>query len=303
MGGFDLLRKIPALLLIPFIISVSVSSCLCVTNPNNEDSSAVRAFWLFRTRLDLSYDKSDVIDEIRPETVTRVIDINISICMPGIFQLLIYPYFKRSQIPVELSIEEIPNPKWIDLGISPGVVYPYLDSIIEKHVPQRSYLTVSLSPWVPGFKTFNLRLKAEAAYTPPFGSDVEYIDIPIKTGYYSSFRYEIPPLVEIGPGETAVLPIKITSYANAPSNITFEILDKHEGWNTSIVPEITIDSYPYGQVNNATVNFTVCSPNLSGIVDITMQFRVRVSTFATGHPDIGFDNTTVLQFTVRCRNY
>lgn len=283
------------ILFIPFLISVSVSSCFCVTNSDNGDSHANKVFWLFRTRLDLSYDKSDVIDIIRPETETRVIDINISICLPGLFQLLIYPYFKHTTVPVELSIEEIP--KGMDASVAPYVVYQYLDSIIEKHVPQHSFLTVSLSPWIPGFKTFILRLKAEA-YAPPLGSDVEYIDIPIKTGYYSNFGYEIPTFKEIGPGETAVFPIKITGYANAPTKMTFESLDNPEGWNTSIVPEITIDSYP-----NATVNFTVCSPNLSGIVDITTQFRVRVSTYAEGHPDIGFDNITILQFTVRCRNH
>ena len=204
---------------------------------------------------------------------------------------MIYPYYKHSTIPVELSIEEIPNPKWIDLGISPGVVYPNLDSIIEKHVPQHSFLTVSLSPSVPGLKTFILRLKAEA-YAIPLGSDVEYIDIPIKTGYYENFRYEFPPFKEIGTGETAVLPIKITSYANAPSNITFEILDKHEGWNATIVPEITIGSSAYGQDCNATVNFSVQSPfDCQYEVE---QFRVRVTTFAEGHPEVGFDNTTIL---------
>ena len=87
------------------------------------------------------------------------------------------------------------------------------------------------------------------------------------------------------------------------AKLTFEVLDYPEGWSTGINPELLLGTSALGQNANGTQIFTVQSPLTFGYHNEVEQFRVRVKTFAAGHPEIGEDNTTVLLFTVRARGF
>jgi len=252
----------------------------------------------------LNYDSSMVDETIRPETDTRVIQVSVNHYVSGLGSKLLIPFYQdRSTVPIELSITS-QLPDWMDVGISPGVVYQQLSSVSGEHPPQITYLTISLSQNAPAFLSRTIEITATSQYTPPVRSAINKISIPVKSGYYSNFNYEIPPFKEIGASETVEFPIKVTGYANAMSKLTFEVLDQPEGWSTGIDPELTLGTSALGQNSTATQIFTVQAPVTFGYHNDVKQFRVRVSTFAAGHAaELGYDNTTILQFTVRARGF
>lgn len=251
----------------------------------------------------LTYDSSQVGETIRPETDTRVIEVSVNHYVSGLGSKLLIPFYQdRSTVPIELSITS-QLPDWMDAGISPGVVYQQLSSVSGEHPSQIAYLTISLSPNAPAFLSRTIEITATSQYTPPVRSAVNKISIPVKSGYYSNFNYEVPPFKEIGAGETVEFAIEVTGFANALAKLTFEVLDQPEGWSTAIDPELTLGSSALDQKANATHIFTVQSPLTFGYHNEVEKFRVRVSTFAAGHPELGADNSTILQFTVRARGF
>ena len=103
------------------------------------------------------------------------------------------------------------------------------------------------------------------------------------------------------PNETKKIPIKITSSSNARSKILFEVLNSPGDWSTSINSELLSGTEALSEDAAGTVNFKVQPPREIGYHNEVEQFNVRVSTMAVGHPAAGIDNTTILQFTVRCK--
>ena len=121
--------------------------------------------------------------------------------------------------------------------------------------------------------------------------------------YYSNFKYEHPTFKEIGAAETSTFPINIQGYANARSKLQFEVIDKPDGWSASINSEIFLGTSALGEDATATVDFVVQSPLDFGYYNTVEQFTIRIRTFAAGHADAGYDNSTTLQFTVRSRGF
>ena len=250
----------------------------------------------------LEYDSGDIPETIRPETGKATIDILVDFFVSGIGSRLLVPFYEeRSTVPIEFTLSELPD--WVDASISPGVVYQQLSPTSGKYPPRTTYLTISLKPTAPAFQSQNVEVNALSSYTPPVRSSKNKLAFQIKAGYYSNFKYETSTFAEIGAGETIEFPIEITGFANARSKLKFEIVNPPQDWSTSINSEILLGTEALGEEATGTVNFIVQSPLTFGYHNEAEQFNVRVRTYAAGHPEAGWDNTTLLQFTVRARGF
>jgi len=262
----------------------------------------VSAQGILQGNIVLEYNKNDIPGTIRPESDTITIEITVDHFVSGLFSRIIVPFYEeRSTIPIEFSLSPLPD--WIDASISPGVVYQQLSSTSGKYEPRKTYLTISLKPTAPAYQSETIEITAQSIHTPPVRSSRNKLSIQVKSGYYSNFKYETTTFKEIGAGETAEFPIKITGYANARSKIQFEVLNPSGGWSTSINSEILLGTEALGEDATGTVNFIIQSPLDFGYHNEAEQFSINVKTMAAGHPEAGVDNTTVLQFTVRSRGF
>jgi len=260
---------------------------------------------ILQGNIELTYDLDDIPNTIRPESDIARVDLYINYFASGIGSKFLVPFLQPRTVPIELSIED--TPEWCHVSVSPGVVYPHLD-IKKAETPEHAIVTISLTPNAPAFQTHSIFVKAKASSVKgPFriiniiASAENKIPIEIKPGYYSNFQYEHQTYAEMLPDEVKSIPINITSYSNARTRLTFEIIDPPEDWGVSINPEIFIGTAALGNDPTGIATLTIQSPGGDGYHNEVQQFNVRVKTMAAGHPDEGIDNTTILQFTVRCR--
>lgn len=259
---------------------------------------------ILRGNIDLTYDVDDIPSTIRPESDIARVDLYINYFVSGIGAKFIVPFFPYRTVPIELSVEDVPE--WCTVSVSPGVVYPRLDYKKAKF-PEHAIVSISLTPNAPAFQMFSIKVKARAhSIQGPFGlitfvgCSENYIPIELKPGYYSNFQYEYQTYIEMSPDEVKNVPINITSYSNARTRLLFEIVDPKEGWGTSINSDIFLGTTVLGEDPTGTVHFSIHSPSDFGYHEVE-EFNVRVKTVAAGHPEAGIDNTTILQFTVSCK--
>ena len=260
---------------------------------------------ILQGNIELTYDIEDIPSTIRPESDIARVDLYINYFVSGLGARYIVPFFTRRTVPIELSVEN--TPEWCTVSVSPGVVYPRID-YRKAETPEHAIVSISVTPNAPAFQTHSVVVKAKArSVYGPFGiiniiaGSENQIPIEIKTGYYSNFQYEYQTYAEMLPDEVKNIPINITSYSNARTILTFEIIDPPEDWGASINPEILIGTAALGDVPTGIATLTIQSPSGDEYLNEVEQFNVRVSTMAAGHPEHGIDNTTLLQFTVRCR--
>ncbi len=296
----NVIRKILIFSLILFIASFNFSSFFGNIEENCVYESQSLCFFPLKSNIEIKYNDSYIPDLIVPECDIARIPVYIYFWISGLFSKLIIPFFRSHTARINLEVGD--HPDYIAATLSKGLVQPFWDTK-KPYLPESTTLTVSFNQNAPAFQTMPVKINAKLQGQNLISKAESSIQIPFTPGYYSDFTYDYLPIAECEPGETLIFPINITGYANAPSKMTFEILDQSEGWNSSISPEIIIGSKSCGQIYNATVNFTVYSPNLSGIVDMIGQFSIQVTTMADGHPEVGIYNTATLYFAVRCRNY
>jgi len=260
---------------------------------------------ILQGNIELAYDIEDIPSTISPESDIARVDLYINYFVSGLGAKYIVPFFTHRTVPIELSIED--TPEWCIVSASPGVLYPRID-YRKAETPEHAIVMISLTPNAPAFQTHSIIVKAKASSVKgPFSiiniiaSAKNKIPIEIKPGYYSNFRYEHQTYAEMLPDEVKSIPINITSYSNARTRLTFEIIDPPEDWGVSINPEIFIGTAALGDDPTGIATLTIQSPRGDDYLDEVEQFNVRVSTMAEGHPEHGIDNTTLLQLTVRCR--
>ena len=260
---------------------------------------------IIQGNIELAYDIEDIPSTIRPESDIARVDLYINYFASGLGAKYIVPFLQFRTFPIFLSIEG--TPEWCVVSVSPGVVYPHLDYRTAE-TPEHAIVTISLTQNAPAFQTHSITVNAKAnSFKGPFrviniiASTENMIPIEIKTGYYSNFQYEHQTYAEMLPDEVKSIPINITSYSNARTRLTFEIIDPPEDWGASINPEIFIGTAALGDDPTGIATLTIQSPRGDEYLDEVEQFNVRVSTMAAGHPEHGIDNTTLLQFTVRCK--
>jgi len=255
--------------------------------------------------IELTYDADDIPSTIRPESDIVRVDLYINYFASGLYSRFLVPFLQHRTVPIELSVADTPD--WCTLSISPGVVYPHPD-FYKAETPEHAILSISVTPNAPAFQTYSIIVKAKASSVKgPFriiniiGNAENQIPIEIKPGYYSNFQYEYQTYAEMLPDEVKNIPINITSYSNARARLIFEIIDPPEDWYARIEPDMFIGTAVLGDDPTGIATLIIRSPSGGDYLDEVEQFTVRVSTMAAGHPEAGIDNTTLLQFTVRCR--
>jgi hypothetical protein len=262
--------------------------------------STIAQSGLFQGNIELTYNVNDVPATIRPESDIARVNLYINHFASGLGSQIVIPFFSANTVPIELTVSETPD--WLTVSVAPGVVYPKLGTETGE-VPENAIVSISLTPNAPAFQTESIEIVATHGNIPPIRSAINKIPIEIKSGFYSNFQYEYPTFKEIGAGETVTFPINIKGYSNARSRIIFEVVDPPDGWSTSINTEFFLGTAALNEDATGTVNFMIQSPLDFGYHNEVEQFNVRVKTMAAGHPEVGIDNTTVLQFTVRSRGF
>jgi hypothetical protein len=254
--------------------------------------------------IDLSFDSSEIPSTIRPESDVVRISVDISYFVSGLFSELVVPFMDSRTVPVNLSLEHVPE--FISADISPDIVYP-LVRLTKPSVPEHVIISIRVSPNAPAFQTITFDMVAEAMMVKGRFGRLKLIEgvenkiaVEIIPGYYSNFQYNYRPFYVIGPAETLRIPIEILGFSNARSKLQFEPIIVPENWSATINNEIFLGTSALGEDSSGTVNLVVRSPNKPGIYNEVEQIALRIRTWAAGHPEEGIDNSTILQFTVRC---
>ncbi|MBU0498280.1 MAG: hypothetical protein KKG04_10070, partial [Candidatus Thermoplasmatota archaeon] len=228
--------------------------------------------------LDLEYNASSIPDLIKPEVEIVRIPVNISYHVEGLLGRLLSILCKWKVITIELTLENVPE--WCFAAISPDIVYSYIT--IEPTM-NHAYLTTSLSPRAPGFKPFNLTVRAHAApFSGPFGfielvnKAEDTITVTLTPGYYSNFQFDYIPFHEIPPLELTEVPMNVTSFANAEVFVQTKIIDPPENWSITIISDVFIE--PWG---SEQFLLSITPPDIHNEVEIlTISFNIT----AWGHP-------------------
>ncbi|MBU0497507.1 MAG: hypothetical protein KKC68_02720 [Candidatus Thermoplasmatota archaeon] len=256
-------------------------------------------------QLSLSYDASAMPDTIRPDSEVIKIPVTLSYFVSGFGVKLLVQLLKSKTVPVSLSLDNIPVNTTI--SVTPQVVYPVIRET-KPTSPETVFVSIATSKDMPAFQTMHVAVVAKASMDKgPFGR-VTYIQntsnriaIAFKVGYYGNQQYDYTPFHELKPGETVQIPIKISGFGNARTQSRFEVLDPPENWTISIPSEVFIGTAALGEEHTTVVNMTVRAPKVEGYMNELQSIHVRVVSMAAGHPEAGFDNSTVLQVTLRCR--
>ena len=255
--------------------------------------------------LDLTYDSLKIPHTIRPESDVITIPVNISYFVSGFLAQVVVPFIDSRTVHVNVSLENVPE--YIVVENQPDIVYPKV-RLTKPTDPESVILSVSVSPDAPAFQKISFNVVAEALVLKgPLGrltlieGVVNRIPIEITPGYYSNFQFNYKNFYELKPGHTVTIPIVIRSYSNARSNAQFYIENVPENWSASILNEVFIGTAALGEFGTITVDLIIQGPLDPGYYNELRQISVNVVTKAAGHPEQGVDNSTTLQFTVRCR--
>ena len=255
--------------------------------------------------IEFSYDSSVIPSTIQPDLEVLRIPVDISYFVSGFGVRLLMILLQQKTIPISVAIENLPQ--YVYASVSPDFVYPVI-SDVKPDTPEQVVVSVNISKSVLAFQTLNFDVVATAdAYKGRFGRLTlikgvsNRVSVGIKAGFYSNFQYEYRTFAEILPNETATFPITIMSYSNAPAKLMFEIISPPENWTATIPSEYMIGTAAGDGDNTGVVNLVIKGPSQPGYYNVVEQFSVRIMTQAGGHPELGVDNATVLQFTVRCR--
>jgi len=300
-------KKLLHFSIILFLIATIIPQISTVENAQSTELGILNNEGPFQGNIELSYDSSDIEDEIIPQDETREIDLYINYYVSGILTEYLIPLLGDITVPIQLSIGD--HPDYVNIELDPKIVYLKV-STTESSSPEISKISISVGTNAPAFQRLLFNVSAVSSQVKGrfnilnwVRSAINKIQIIYKPGYYSNFRYDFDPFREIGAGNITTIPVNITGYSNAMSKLSFEIIDPPENWSTSINQEYLLGSAVYGQKTTGTVDFTVQAPLTPGYHNEVEQFQIRVTTMAAGHPEVGIDNTTILQFTVRSRGH
>jgi len=132
------------------------------------------------------------------------------------------------------------------------------------------------------------------------------VDVRVTPNYAALISIEEPKgnYKEIGPLDTADFDIKVTNLGNAPTEVTFEVINLPKGWSASIMEALTLGSAVAGGEDGSvkTATLRIKPPYSFGYHNDRQTIQVRVTpTYYRDASLIG--KVYTLDFTVQSRGF
>jgi hypothetical protein len=254
-------------------------------------SSAVDEFYECEPFIQLEYNESILEQFILPydEPVQIPIIIKTKLKGPSVDILKFYAALDNVFLIVHLSIEEVSEGCFASIN-PPFVRY---QGIYEEYQEANATLSFTIDQYLPAFSLKNVKLNLSVETlgklaSPLVGGKDFLIDMPFQVGYLPqlSFSYPEKNVKSIGPDETAVFPIEVENWGNSESNINIEVEDIPEGWQASIINNLTLDTNLFGGELKETLSLNVKPPINFGYHEDRRVIKIKITPNAYGVSDL-----------------
>ena len=230
----------------------------------------------------ISYDTEAASKVITPIETKLHIPLIIQYQVTGaLVSLPIIPEWLDSttDVFIDLSVESCPS--FCSASITPSTIQAPIKQELSDATPVN--LIVSVNENAPGFDDFVVRVKAKANAVPGIGISVpekESVgDVRVQPSYAALISIEQPNgnFMEIGPMDTADFEIKVENLGNAPTEVTFEVVDIPDDWSPNIQETVILGSGVDGEDSSKTITFRIKPPYGFGYHNDRKTIQVKVT--------------------------
>ena len=230
-----------------FVFSIFVILLLMCTNvyaldnENRTDELKSNNLFTCNSLLYIDYNQSDILEPIMPLDEIRLIRLNVSYSITGIFSNFYSKLLRSKKEEIELTIAE--SPDWCEVTITPHTIYP---EFTVGGITSEVILYISLSADAPAFEMDTITIKGIAKEKRSFlnifklidSTEVE-VDIPFVPDYLPNYSVELPEgsSFETPPQNLTTIPFEITNHGNAITSFHVEVDDVPTDVDYIVSPE------------------------------------------------------------------
>jgi len=286
-----------------FIMGLLMMSLFTIFMPS---SSA--GFIKLTPNMIISYDESAANQVITPLETTLHIPIYVQFQVSGPLVILpnIPEYLDSSTggVSIDLTVESCPSFCSASMSTS-SVIAPITQNL---NLATNASLIVTVNENAPGFDDFTVRVKAKSKQVNGLLVNVPPLetvhDVRVKPSYAALISIEEPKgnFMEIGPMDTADFEIRLENLGNAPTEVTFELINIPDGWNPNIQETVTLGSGVMGEDSSKTVTLRIKPPYGFGYHNERKTLQVKVIPSYYRNPTLE-GREYVLNFTVQSRGF
>jgi len=180
---------------------------------------------------------------------------------------------------IDLSVESCPS--FCSASITPSTIQAPITQELSDATP--ATLIVSVNENAPGFDDFVVRVKAKASEVSGIAISIpekdSFGDIRVQPSFAALISIEQPKgnFMEIGPMGTADFEIKVENLGNAPTEVTFEVVDIPEDWSPNVQETVILGSGVLGEDSSKTVTLRIKPPYGFGYHNDRKTIQVKVT--------------------------
>ncbi|RLF26441.1 MAG: hypothetical protein DRN01_04715 [Thermoplasmata archaeon] len=254
--------------------------------------------------LKMEFDANAAKQTVTPLGAPIYIPINVSYLVSGIFAPAVVGIIGgRMPAMIELSVDQAPE--WCTALVSPGIVSTEVST---SYKSAQAIVTLSVDENAPAFTQSKVRIKMHARTLRGLGCEISevtfYDEIPFTPGYSPVISFTTPNgnFKEIGPGNTANFDIHVENLGNAPTEVTFKILNQPKGWSPNIISMTTLGAKVLGEETTKEIPFVVQPPYNFGYHNERQSFQVSLTPAYYRDPTLT-GKEYVITFVVQSRGF
>lgn len=186
---------------------------------------------------------------------------------------------ETTDVYIDLIVESCPS--FCSASINPSTVQSPITQELSR--ASEAILIVSVNENAPGFDDFTVRVKAKSNKVIGILSEIPELektgDVRVQPSFAALISIEEPKgnYLEIGPMDTADFEIRVENLGNAPTEVTFEVLDIPADWSPNIQETVILGSGLIGENSAKTVTLRIKPPYGFGYHNERKTFQVKVT--------------------------
>lgn len=282
------------------IFGLLLFSLFAVFTPN---ASAIK----INSALKVEFDEEDIKQKVMPAAGYITIGLDVFYQYYGVGASWIAETSLLKDIPAQVDLKVVYAPEWCTATVTPPLLT--LSAGTSFSDPARAAIIISVNENAPAFVQEKVIIAAHSTKVSGVLFSIEEktieVDIPFEVDYSPaiSFTTSKGNFMEIGPLDTAEFEIEIENLANAPTEVTCEILNAPEGWSPNIVSTVLLSSRVLGEEGTAkTVHFKIKPPHGFGLHDESQYFQVKLTSYYYRDPSL-VGKEYILTFNVQSRGF
>ena len=207
-------------------------------------SIPVNAFPRLNSNVDVVWGEQDAVKPVIPRDEIRKLNITVKykIDYGGDFAYGALVAYSSTKIPINamVSIKVIDHSPWCSADLSPEVA---LSRITTGLVQSTVNLNLVLKDDAPAYGDGYITIKARVPTMGMIGGIEKEFTLDFTPEYLPRININLPEgtTKNIGPMDSAVLPIEVNNMGNARTTVFFKIDDIPKGWTVAVTDDITLE--------------------------------------------------------------